>query len=915
VPADFTHLHVRSRYSIMRGKVAVSDLLQHTKSLGMRAVALTDVGNMYGSLELLQAANGTAVRPVVGAEFSFDVRGSATPLVLLASGNEGYNNLVSLASRAHDDPRTAARLLPLAALEQHGSGLVALFGHAIDRSTVASSSEQAKGALAALKECLGPGMLFVELQDFGLPAQRDMNADLMKLAQKLECGVVATNCCHYLEGSDAAAWRTLSGIAEKQALYERDVPDSGELYLKSAAQMHELFRHVPTALTNTMMIAEMTAGTVRVGRAALPAIDLPEGETERSYLTRLSRDGLAERLRELFERGVQTNCDTYHARLKHELAIIEKTNYEAYFLTVAEMVARAKRDGVAVGPGRGSGAGSLVAFALRITGIDPIKHELFFERFLNPDRVSMPDIDIDFCSDGREHVIKDLETKHPLRTARIVTFRELRSRSSLQLAGRVLGMPTLANQMSKLIPKADGVYVSIDQALAESHVLHGIQAAGGEAAELLETARALEGAVAGPSTHASGVVLTREPLRERVPVSCTEHGYVRTQYQAEELERIGIVKFDVLGLATLSAIDITTRMINASRGHDEHKFCIEDIPLDDEKTYTLLGSGNLVHVFQLESEEMRRLFRKLKPKTLADIAAGIALYRPGPLKAGVMDTFIARAGGHDPATPPHASLGENLGETYGLMIYQEQVMACASLVAGYTLAEADLLRRAISNKSADEMNARRGDFERRAVERGLSEDDAKSLFNTMAQFAGYGFNKSHAVAYALVTYQTAYLEAHFPAHWLAAQLSLHRRDKDKLEGLRASAQRLNVALLPPEINRSDAIVSVIYGEKSPATVLQVVLGLAFVPSVGDRAAHELVDARARGDVEVPFTSLRDLVSRADLKVIHRGVLAALLDSGSLDALTDVRGTSRDEARRLMSRLLEQRRKALASGHR
>jgi DNA polymerase-3 subunit alpha len=800
VVAEFVHLHAHSQYSLLDGALRVKDLASRAKGLGMRAVALTDHGNMFGAVQHYKACKEAGLGAILGCEINV-ARKTGRPaarggedsvlehLVLLASNKAGYKNLVRIVSAGHVDPVSqAGPSVTLETVAQNREGLIALsgcMGGMLAQRVLEQGEGEGRAALDELRATFEPGALYVELQDHGLVEQPVLNGILSRLAGDAGLPIVATNDVHFGSRDDGEGHLYLSCIAANRTYAEAVEHHHGsyEMFLKSGDEMAHLFRDQPAALASTLEIAERCAGMkLDLGKPMLPTFKLPEGFDTDSYFRHVAHEGLEKRFLELSALGRVVDQDAYRARLDRELGVICQMKFPGYFLIVWDFIRQAKSMGIPVGPGRGSGAGSLVAYALRITDLDPIPYNLLFERFLNPERVSMPDFDVDFCMDRREEVIAYVAEKYgKTSVGQIATFHELKARSVIKDVGRAMGLsPIEAQRIASLVPqKGPGVMYTIPEALEIEPKLKATMESEPTIAELLKQAQKLEGLTRHAGMHAAGVVISEGPLWDHVP--CFKNGETLvTQYYKEDVEQAGLVKFDFLGLKTLTVIDIARKLVDARPDFvaSGKTFDPSAIPLDDVPTYLLLQSGETTGVFQLESSGMQQLFKDLKPDAFEDIVAAVALYRPGPLGTGMVKDFVDCKHGRKPIAKMHPLVDDLLVPTYGVIVYQEQVMQIAQQLAGYTLGGADLLRRAMGKKKPEEMAKQKATFVGGALGKGVSQEDADRIFGLLEYFAGYGFNKSHSAAYALLTYQTAYLKAHYPVEFLCALMTA---DRDKIE--------------------------------------------------------------------------------------------------------------------------------------
>ena len=936
--AEFVHLHVHSEFSMLDGAIRIPQLVEHVGKMGMPAVALTDNGNMFGAVQLVRACQGTEVKPILGCEVSFTSGDRRDPknhelnhLLLLASSQEGYQNLVRLVSAGwvdgmavYDEPR-----IDFEVLQQHSQGIVGLsacMGGYVAQEILNKGPELGRQAMAKLRDSFDPGHFFVELQDHGFPENRPLNEVLGRLAKELELPLVGTNDCHYLERQSAHAQLVLQCIGAGRSVREMEAVHhhSSELYLKTPQQMLDLFAHVPDAAKNTLLIAEMCAGQATpLADPKLPRFSVPGGATEEDYLRALSVAGLAQRMVEMRERGETFEESRYHSRLEVELDVILKMGFAGYFLIVQDFINWAKNNGVPVGPGRGSGAGSLVSWSLRITDLNPITHGLLFERFLNPERVSMPDFDIDFCMDQRDRVIQYVRDKYGhASVGQIATFHQLKSRSVVRDVGRVMGMtPGEAGLIATMIPEpVQGKSVSICDALEQEARLKTAYEQDSQAHELLDTAQALENLTRHAGMHAAGVVISEGPIWDHVPVFCPEKDVYVTQYHKDDVEAAGLVKFDFLGLRTLTVIDIATKLIDRRPDREGNPFRIGQIPMDDPATYALLQSGETTNVFQLESSGMQSLFKQLRPDRFDDIVAAVALYRPGPMGAQMDKDFVHRKHGRRQVEYPDPSLEAILKETRGVIVYQEQVMQIAQEMAGYSLGGADLLRRAMGKKKASEMDKQKAVFIEGATARGHTQAKAEEVFDLMAYFAGYGFNKSHSAAYALVTYQTAYLKTHYPIEFTCATLTADKEKIDKVVRTVAEARSMGITVLPPDVNESEIEFTAVYapddaqdvarlrhrpvcydGEVHDPMGPKIRFGLGAIKGVGTGAVQAILEARQGDDgadgttQERPFVDLFDFCARVDLRRVNKSVTEALVQCGAFDTVHSAIDVHRSQA--------------------
>ncbi|WP_394828866.1 DNA polymerase III subunit alpha [Pendulispora albinea] len=916
---EFVHLHVHTQYSMLDGAVKVKDLVKRVVGAGMKAVAVTDHANMFGAISFYKAAKEAGVAAILGCEIDVTDGRHSRHLPLLAASPEGYKNLVWLVSRGHVDPDPAGppghTCVRLSDIADHSKGLIALtgcMGGLVPQRVLEEGPAAGLESLAKLRDIFEPGSLFVELQDHGLIEQPVLNEIMIENARKLDLPLVATNDVHYASRDDAEAHLYLSCIKSGRSYAEAKERHHGssEMYLKSPAEMAAQFSAWPEAIRNTLQIAERAAIKLKLGEPMLPSFQVPEGFDTEGYFRHVAREGLGTRFRELEALGKTPDREAYRARLELELDVISKMKFPGYFLIVWDFIRYAKENGIPVGPGRGSGAGSIVAYAMRITDLDPIPYNLLFERFLNPERVSMPDFDVDFCMDRRDQVIAYVQKRYgETSVGQIATFAELKAKSVIKDVARAMAItPIEAQALANLIPrKSPAETYTIAESLEVEPKLKARYETEATTKELVDQSRKLEGLTRHAGKHAAGIVISEGPLWDHVPVFRDEKtGAYVTQYYKDDVEQAGLVKFDFLGLKTLTVIDIATKLINARPDikRQNKVFDPSTVPLDDKATYALLGSGETKGVFQLESSGMQQLFKDLKADSFEDIVAAVALYRPGPLGTGMVQDFVNRKHGRAPIGTMHELVDELLKPTYGVIVYQEQVMQIAQALAGYSLGGADLLRRAMGKKKPEEMAKQKGIFVEGALKKGVLQEDAERIFGLLEYFAGYGFNKSHSAAYALITYQTAYLKAHYPAELLCAIMTSDKERIEKVVRTIADARSLDVTVLSPDINESDTDFKVVYTHPEGNKKLssrdkvrdplgpQIRFGLGAVRGVGGAALETLFEARAAGG---PFADLFDFGARVDAKKINRSVLEALVQCGAFDTSLKTLGISRARA--------------------
>ncbi len=903
---DFVHLRVHSAYSLSQGAIRVAEIASLAQAAGMPAVAIADTGNLFGALEFSQYCTAKGVQPIIGCQVALGGetgRGQAEPLVLLAQTPAGLANLQNLSSIGFLDSDPADPCVTIETLCAHAEGLILLTGGTrgpLARMLADGQQDEARRLLQTLAHAF-PGRVAVEIQRHGLPVEKAIEPGMIALADELGLPLVATNECFFPNPSMHEAHDALLCIAQGRTMAERERwRVSPEQWFKPPAMMRALFADLPEACDNTLAIARRCAIMAETRKPLLPICPkVREGSSEEQTLRAMAEEGLELRLQTMA--ADDDTAAQYRERLAFELDVIAKMGFPGYFMIVADFIQWAKAQDIPVGPGRGSGAGSLAAWALTITDIDPIPFNLLFERFLNPDRVSMPDFDIDFCQDRRDEVIAYVRREYGAdRVAQIITFGKLQARAAVRDVGRVLGLPFfVVNKVCELIPNNPAKPVTLRQAIDGEKRLQDMRSGDEAVRRLMEIALQLEGLYRHASTHAAGVVIGDRRLAELVPLyRDPKSDMLVTQYNMKFVEQAGLVKFDFLGLTTLTILQRGVQML-AKLGVVVD---LATLRLDDAATYEMLARGDTAGVFQFEGAGMRDVLRQMRPTRLEDLIAAVALYRPGPM-ANIPD-YCRRKHGEKWAAP-HEELREILSETYGIMVYQEQVMQIAQKMAGYSLGAADLLRRAMGKKIRAEMDTQREIFTEGAVGRGIDRDKAVEVFELMAKFADYGFNKSHAAAYALVSYQTAWMKANHPVAFLAACLSLAREKTDKLAALRQEAGRLGVTVLPPDINRSGADFTVEVADDGGQSIRYA---LAAVKKVGF-AAMQAVEV-ARGTA--PFADLADFAQRVEPKQLNKMQLENLAKAGAFDSLDSNRARVFGAAETMLRRAQAQAEEA-ASG--
>ncbi len=889
----FVHLHNHSEYSLLDGACRIKDMVARTAELGMPACAITDHGVLYGVIDFYRAARKQGIKPIIGCEVYVAPRSRLDKeariddnmyhLVLLCKNDQGYKNLVQLVSRSYLEGFYYKPRVDREILAQYSQGLIALSGciaGEIPQAILAGDYEKARNTAFAYREIFGPGNFYLELQNHGMDEEKRVCEALSRISDETGIPVAASNDAHYINKNDAAyhdvllCIQTGSVVSDEQRMR---FPPGSAFYLKSQEEMQQLFPERPDALTNTMVIADKCNVEFEFGAFHLPHFEVGAGYTSESYLSEL----VWNKTREMFPDPDQLIDE----RVGFELQVINDMGFAAYFLIVQDLINWARANNIAVGPGRGSAAGSMVSYVLGITTINPLKYGLLFERFLNPERVSMPDIDIDFCFDKRDQVIDYIIQKYGAdRVAQIITFGTMAARAAIRDVGRALDVPYgEVDKIAKMVPAELGV--TLDRALSIAPDLIEIYGSDYTARKIIDTARALEGMPRHASIHAAGVVIGKENLSTILPLQRTSDGHVVTQFAKETVEDIGLLKMDILGLRTLTVIYRAIEIIQKTRGE---YIDIDNINLDDEKVYHLLSQGDTIGIFQLESAGLRRILKEMAPSRFEDLIAIIALYRPGPLGSGMVEDFINCKHGRQEIEYIHPVLQEILQETYGVVLYQEQVMQVAGVCANFTMGEADVLRRAMGKKKAGELMAQRDKFIKGAAGNNIDQVTAERLFDIMESFAGYGFNKSHSAAYAMISYQTAYLKTYYPVEYMCAFLSSVIDNQDKVVFYLHECQQMGIKVLPPDINESY--------ENFTVSGDSIRFGLGAIKNVGLSAVSSMVNIRKKRI----FKSLFDFCLQVDLGHINKRMLENLIMAGCFDAL----GISRKEALAIMEECVE-----------
>ncbi len=881
----FVHLHVHTEYSLVDSVIRIQSLIAQTRKLEMPAVAMTDVSNVYGMVKFYRAALASGIKPLIGVDAWIENTANPTTptrLILLVQNETGYGNLSRLVTRAHREGQHQNRAcMHLDWLRDAGSGLIALSGAQqgeLGQALLTGNRNRADQLLLDYARIF-PDRFYIELHRVGRRDDAEYGELALDVAEAKGLPVVATNDVHFLHAEDFDVHEVRVCIQDSRVLNDARRPRryTNQQYLRTASEMAELFSDVPEALENTLRVAERCNFALAIGDYYLPNFPVPEEKSVEQQLRDQSEAGLARRLSDLRkDRAQDFDEGVYHQRLEHELEVVTHMGFPGYFLIVADFISWAKDNGIPVGPGRGSGAGSLVAYSLGITELDPIEHGLLFERFLNPERVSLPDFDIDFCMEGRDRVIDYVAQRYGRdKVSQIITHGTMAARAVVRDVGRVMGMPYgYVDKIAKLIPFEVGM--TLDKALEQEELLREQYEQDDDVHQLLDTARNLEGLARTVGKHAGGVVIAPSALTEFTPLYC-EQGSEQTvtQLDKDDLEAIGLVKFDFLGLRTLTIIDKTVKHINAARrAANEPLLVLDDLPMDDKPTYKLLRACQTTALFQLESRGMQDLIKRLQPDRFEDLVALVALYRPGPLQSGMVEDFIDRKHGRAAMAYPHPELEPVLKPTYGVILYQEQVMEIARVLAGYSLGAADLLRRAMGKKKASEMARQRAFFVDGARQRQVRESVATHIFDLMEKFAGYGFNKSHSAAYALITYQTAWLKAHYPAEFMAASLSADMEHTDKVVRLISACRDMDIEVLPPDINSCGYVFQARQSD-------QILYGLGAVKGIGFAVIESIVREREQNG---EFSDLFDLCDRIGTKRLNRRALESLIRAGALDGL-------------------------------
>jgi len=877
--SGFVHLHNHTQYSLLDGASRIDDLITAAKKFGMPALAITDHGNMFGAIEFYKKASNAGIKPIIGMEAYIagtsrhdHKRVPGYPdggfhLVLLAKDQIGYKNLMKLSSIAYREGFYHRPRMDREVLTSHAQGLIVLSAcrkGEVPYWLAQGDTERAENAARFYAE-LFPGDFYIEIQNHGLAEEQQILPQLVDLAGRFGLPLVATNDCHYLKQEDAEAHDALLCIQTGKMVADTDRMryNTDQIYFKSAEEMREVFAAYPEAVENTIKIAEHCNLEIELGHLLLPAFPIPDPDkTPDDYLAELVRQGLKRRYAEI--------TPEIEGRLEFELKVIKQLGYAGYFLIVRDFVDYARTHGVSVGPGRGSAAGSIVSYCLGITNVDPIKYELLFERFLNPERVTMPDIDIDFADRTRGKIIDYVVDKYGRNNVtQIITFGTMAARGVVRDVGRVLGMAySEVDRIAKMIPAA--VDMTLEKALKQVPELQALVSSNAQVGKLIALSKTLEGLTRHASTHAAGVVIAPADLTDYVPLFKSNKDEITTQYDMQWIEQVGLLKMDFLGLRTLTVIDDSVAMIKAG---GKGEIDLEHIDLADPKVFQLFGAGHTTGIFQFESGGMRDYLAKLKPTGLTDLVAMNALYRPGPLDSHMIDTYIDRKHGKEKVTYDHPLLERILQDTYGVIVFQEQVLKIANLLAGYSLGQADLLRKAMGKKDVKIMNEQKKSFIEGAVKHKVDQKAAERIFDLIETFARYGFNRAHATCYALLAYQTAWLKVYYPHEFMAASLTSEMGDSDRVVILMEECRRMGLEVLPPDVNESDGTFTVVAGK--------IRFGLQAIKNVGGGPVEQILTARREGG---RFTSLADFVSRVDLHAVNKRALESMIAAGAFDSL-------------------------------
>jgi len=887
--SQFVHLHLHSGFSLLDGACSHEALAEKAKKSGMPAIAVTDHGNLFGAMGFYDAATKAGVKPIIGCEMYVSkttrldrdpASGRPNHLILLCENETGYKNLVKLVSKSYLEGFYYKPRIDKDLLAEHSEGIIGLsacLNGEVSANVLAGRFDEAVAAAGRFQDIFGKDRFFLEIHDHGLDKQRKIIPDMLKISEMTGIKTTASNDCHYMERDDCRAHDVLLCIQTGKTINELNRMKfyTDQFYVKTRQEMDEVFGEIPHVLDQSVEIAERCNLKLQKVGNPFPEFVVPPGFTIDSYFAKVVRDGYEERmqfLKPLSDKGLLKNpISMYEERMNREVSMIQNMKFSGYFLIVWDLIRYARECGIPVGPGRGSAAGSLASYCMRITDIDPLQYGLLFERMLNPERVSLPDIDIDFCTNRRGEVMDYVTRKYGRdNVAQIITFGTMAARGVLRDAGRGMDMTYAeVDKIAKMIPTE--LHITLDKAIKDNPELKTLVNADPRVRDLVDIAKRLEGLARHASTHAAGVVISPQPLTDIVPLYKSSKDEITTMYPMTDIEKIGLLKIDFLALTTLTIIDDTLKMLKQLAGIE---LDMDSLAFDDEKTYELFSAGLTNGVFQFESSGMKDILRRFKPSSLEHITALNALYRPGPIGGGMIDDFINRKHGKKKVEYELPELKGILEETYGVIVYQEQVMQIANLVAGYSLGEADLLRRAMGKKKVEEMAAQRAKFAAGAVEKGFKDSKKVTrLFDLMEQFAGYGFNKSHAAAYAVLAYRTAYLKAHYPNYFLAAILTSERGSQEKIVKYINECREMGIAILPPDVNYSDVYFT--------PTSAGIRFGLTAIKNVGENAIVSIVAGK-------PFKSLFDFCERVDLRAVNKRVVESLIKSGAFDSVSSER---------------------------
>src|SRR5215470_1090532 len=883
--SSFVHLHLHSGFSLLDGACDHDTLAQTAAKYKMPDVAVTDHGNLFGAIGFYEAAKKAGVKPIIGCEMyisktnRFDREpssGRPNHLIVLCENEKGYQNLVKLVSKGYLEGFYYKPRIDKELLREHSEGLIGLsacLNGEVSANVLAGRIEQAEKAAAEYQDIFGKDRFFLEIHDHGLEKQRKIIPDMLRIGERTGIRVAATNDCHYMQQDDCRAHDVLLCIQTGKTLNDPNRMKfyTDQFFFKTREQMERVFGEIPVALDQTVAIAERCSLKLQKVNNPFPEFAVPPGFTVDTYFAKVVRDGFQDRLehlKKMADAGALKNpIAAYEKRIDDEIQIIQRMKYPGYFLIVWDLIRYARENDIPVGPGRGSAAGSLVSYCMRITDIDPLQYGLLFERFLNPERISLPDIDIDFCMNRRASVIDYVTKKYGRENvSQIITFGTMAARGVIKDTGRGMEMTYAeVDKIAKMIPAE--LHITLDKALDQNPDLKNLVQADARVKELIDVAKRLEGLARHASTHAAGVVISPQPITEFVPLYKSSKDEITTMYPMTDVEKIGLLKMDFLALTTLTIIDDTLKLLKQQEGID---LDMDSLGLDDEKTYELFSAGLTSGVFQFESSGMKDILRRFKPSSLEHLTALNALYRPGPIGGGMIDDFIKRKHGAKKVEYELSALKTVLEETYGVIVYQEQVMQIANIIAGYSLGEADLLRRAMGKKKAEEMAAQREKFVSGAQQKGFKDEKKITrLFDLMEQFAGYGFNKSHSAAYAVLAYRTAYLKAHYPQFFMAAILTSERGNQEKVVKYINECREMGISNLPPDINTSDVNFT--------PTQSGIRFGLTAIKNVGDSAITSIVANK-------PFKSLFDFCERVDLRAVNKRVVESLIKAGAFDSV-------------------------------